>query len=339
MYSAYNPYYESVQILSTHSGDIHENDEIRTMLEDANSPITRKYHEKMINSVINKAHIDFGDIPKSKGIIKNYAGYNSMMDTLNVVEELMKDARSTKGLEYVNIIKEAINNIDGMSTTYSKGFTTRTDYVALEYNSYVYFCVEATTSLIYSFVEIIKDPSKQVMDMTIKNNKIRANEFYFEQLSKFNKAQSHLGIEYRKMLESMCNKGRENFLGVDDAMIVGIGAVVAAAAAFIPLTRSVIYQIYNFRGKLANSLELQADFLEMNRSRVEANDALTVDKKKKVLEKQEKLAKKIRKLSEDVRVKSAKSISDSQKDIDKENKNTDKDSIKDEVDNSPFSIM
>lgn len=337
MQSYYNAYLEAVQILSTESGDIHERDNIITILEDANSPITRKYHEKMFQSVINKAHIDFGDIPKSKGNIKNYIGYNSMTETLDVVRDLAVDAKAKNVVMYVDIVKRSIQYISELSSTYEKGFTTKTDYVALEYNSYVYFCVEATTSLIYSFVDVLKDPAKDVMDMTIKNNKVRANEFYFDQLLKFNKAQEHLGMDYRKMLEAMCEKGRNNFAGA--ATVVGMGAIIAVAAAVVPITRGVIYQIYNFRGKLANHLELQAEFLELNKTRVEANSALTVDKKKKVLEKQEKLVKKLRKLGDDVRVKSAKSVVDSKKEVDKDNKNVNVDSLKDEIDNSPIDIL
>lgn len=333
----YNAYFEAVQILSTESGDIHERDSIITILEDANSPITRKYHEKMFQSVINKAHIDFGDIPKSRGNIKNYSGYNSMCDTLDTIRDLAVDEKAKNVVMYVDIVKKSIQYIAELSSTYEKGFTTKTDYVALEYNSYVYFCVEATTSLIYSFIDVIKDPAKQTMDMVIKNNKIRANEFYFEQLIKFNNAQEHLGMDYRKMLESMCDKGRNNFLGAD--AVVGIGALIAVAAAIVPITRGVIYQIYNFRGKLANHLEIQAEFLELNKTKVEADDALTVDKKKKVLEKQEKIIKKLRKLGDDVRVKSAKSIVDSKKEVDKDNKNVNVDSLKDEINSSPISFL
>ena len=337
MIQKYNAYYEAVQILSTESGDIHEHDNIIAILEDANSPITRKYHEKMLKSIIDKAHVDFGDIPKSKGNIRNYSGYGPMCETLDVIRDLAVENGVKNVVVYVDVVKRSLKYITELSSTYEKGFNTKTDYVALEYNSYVYFCVEATTSLIYSFVDVLMEPSKQVYDMVIKNNKVRANEFYFEQLIKFNKAQESLGMEYRKMLENMCNKGRNNFLGIEE--VVGIGALIAAATAIIPITRGVVYQIYNFRGKLANHLELQADFLELNRTRVEANNALTADKKKKVLAKQEKLVKKLRKLGDDVRVKSAKSVQDSKKDINKDNKNVNVDSLKDEINNSPMDIL
>ena len=55
------------------------------ILEDANSPVTKKYQEKLFQSVIDKGHIDFGGIPKSEGNIKKYDGYQTMMETLDDV--------------------------------------------------------------------------------------------------------------------------------------------------------------------------------------------------------------------------------------------------------------
>ena len=314
-----------------------ESEEIRLVLEDANSPVTRKYQEKLFQAVLDKAHIDFGDIPKSAGNIRNYSGYNTMMETLSTIEKLANEEKATQVAGYVKIIQDAIKNIDNLSATYQKGFETKTEYVALEYDSYVYFCVEATTALIYSFVEIMRSPDKMTNEMKIRNTKMRADEFYFEQLDKFNKVQEKMGINYRKMLESMCNKGKENFIGV--AEVVGISAVAAVALAIVPVTREIIYQIYNFRGKLSADLEMQANFLEMNKACLEANEALTTDKKQKILKKQEKLAEKLHKLANEIRVKSAKSIMDSQRELGKDNKMLSINNIRDEISNSPLELL
>jgi len=113
---------------------------------------------------------------------------------------------------YVNIVLKAIDNISTLSIAYQKGFQFKNEYIAMEYNSYVYFCVEATTSLIYSFVEYIKRPDQETMTITLKNNKLRADEFYFEQLKKFNTVCDTQGVNYRKMLDSICTS-KDNFIG------------------------------------------------------------------------------------------------------------------------------
>lgn len=332
-----NTYFESVKILAENPDEyLKESEAIIAILEDANSPVTRSYQEKMYNAVLNKAHIDFGDIPKSAGNIRNYSGYNNMIETLQVVKKLAEEYRSNTVINYVDIIQKAISNIEGLSSTFQKGFTTKTQYVALEYDTYVYFCVEATTALIYSFVEIVKDPSKQLLDMKIKNTKLRADEFFFNQLSKFNKVQDTMGIDYRKMLEQYCEKGRQNFIG---ATTVGVATIMAAALAIVPITREVIYQIYNFRGKLADNLEIQANFLELNKTCVENNEIMDAKRKSKVIEKQTKLAKRLRKLSDSVRVKVASSVMDTKRELKKDNSHFTIDNIKEEISNSPFELL
>lgn len=337
----FNPYLESVKVLSsdeiTNRKDIYtERANINLVLEDSNSPITQKYQEKMYKSIMTKAHIDFGDIPKSAGNIKEYTGYNNMVDTLNTIQKLAENDKAFNVIDYVNIVQTAIKNIEGLFTTYQKGFSTKTEYVAMEYDTYVYFCVEAITALIYSFVDVMKSPDKQILDMKIKNTKLRADEFYFEQLKKFNKVQDNMGLEYRKMLENMCDKGKNNFTG---ATMVGITTVIAVSMAIVPITREIIYQIYHFRGKLSESLEMQANFLELNKTCVENNELMDANRKQKVLAKQEKLAKKLFKLADSIRVKSSKSILDSKRELKNDNKMLSIDSIKDDISNSPFELI
>lgn len=330
----YNPVYESVNVLVD---DVHTKSEILNVLEDANSPVTRKYQEKMYRAVMDKAHIDFGDIPKSQGNIRNYSGYNTMTDTLSTIKSLATEAASKEAMACVAIVTKALDNIANLSSTYERGFTTKTEFVALEYNTYVYFCVEATTALIYSFIDVMKDPERRGYTIKLKNTKLRADAFYFEQLKKFNAAQDKLGIEYRKMLESMCDKGKNNMIGI--AEVIGVGTIAAASLAIIPISREILYQIYKFRGKISENLEVQAHFLELNKTVIENNEVMDEAKKKKVADKQEKLAKKLMKMSDSIRVKSSKSIMDSKRELSSENKRMSIDSLRDEVSNSPFEIL
>lgn len=334
---AFNPYYESMLILSENEQlSYRESKDLQAVLEDVNSPVTRKLEEKLFQSVIDKKHINFGSIPLSKGNIKDYEGYSAMEGTLNTIKDLAAENKAGDVIKYVEIVQKAIENIAGMSVAYQKGFQFKNEYIAMEYNSYVYFCVEATTALIYSFVEYVKRPDSDTLVMVIKNSKLRADEFYFEQLKKFNTVCDTQGVNYRKMLESMCTS-KDNFIGT--TAMIGMAAVMAAALAIIPVTRAVVYQVYYLRGNISEQLEIQAQFMEMNKTCVEANSALTVQKKKEIVAKQEKLVKTLRKLSDVIRVKSSKSVEVASKETKNENKNLTIDSIKDEVSNSDFEFI
>lgn len=334
---AFNPYYESMLILSENEQlSYRESKDLQAVLEDVNSPVTRKLEEKLFQSVIDKKHINFGSIPLSKGNIKDYEGYSAMEGTLNTIKDLAAENKAGDVIKYVEIVQKAIENIAGMSVAYQKGFQFKNEYIAMEYNSYVYFCVEATTALIYSFVEYVKRPDSDTLVMVIKNSKLRADEFYFEQLKKFNTVCDTQGVNYRKMLESMCTS-KDNFIGT--TAMIGMAAVMAAALAIIPVTRAVVYQVYYLRGNISEQLEIQAQFMEMNKTCVEANSALTLQKKKEIVAKQEKLVKTLRKLSDVIRVKSSKSVEVTTKETKNENKNLTIDSIKDEVSNSDFEFI
>ncbi len=309
---------------------------VKTILEDANSPVTRKYQEKLFQSIIDKKHIDFGDIPKSAGNIKAYTGYNNMMEVLNAIDGLANEQKNKEVLGYVAVVKKAISNIENLSSSYAKGFINKSDYVMLEYNTYVYTCIEATSSLLYEFVEYIKRPDQQVMSIQLKNTKYRANLYYFDQLNKFNNVNAKMGMDYRKLIESLCNKGRNNFLGAE--MIVGVAALSMAALAIVPLTRELIYRFYHMRSNLAQSLELQAEFLEMNKTCLEANDSITTEKKKKILEKQNKTRLRLLKLADIIRVKNAKGMNETKKDLDDDNKLLSINNLQDEISNSPFEL-
>lgn len=311
--------------------------DIMNVLEDANSPVNRKYHEKLFQSVIDKKHINFGSIEKSRGNIKEYEGYPNMIEVLDVLEKLAVSEKSDNVLKYTKVVKTAIDNIVNLSSTYEKGFSSKTDYVILEYNTYVYTVVEATTTLLYEFIDYVKRPDMVTMKITLKNNKTRANLFYFEQLEKFNNVIDKMGIEYRKMLENLCAKGKNNFIGVDE--MIGITAISVVAFAIIPITRELIYQFYRLRGNIATSLEMQAKFLEMNEACLEANDALQPEKKKEIISKQKKMATGLSRLAEKIKVKTNKSLVSAKKELTKQNKMLSIDNIQDEIGNSPLEMM
>lgn len=310
---------------------------VGAILEDAKSPITQKYHEKLFQSVIDKGHADFSGIERSKGNIKDYSGYKDMMEVLDVMNKLASNENNGEVLKYTAVVKTAVDNIASLSSTYAKGFMVKNDYVITEYNTYVYTCVEATTTLLYEFVDYIKRPDVDVMKIILKNSKYRANLFYFDQLTKFNNVVSKMGAEYRKMLEALCSKGKENFFGVDEA--IGLAAVSLAALAVVPITREIIYRIYKIRGTLSRSLELQATFLEMNRACLEANNTLDVTKRNKIIEKQKNLTKKLRSLADFIRIKNAKADVDSKRELANDNKMLSINNLRDEVSNSSLELI
>lgn len=338
MMGSFNPYYESVKILKDNepvSGKSYH--ELQAIMEDTTSPVTRSYQEKLYQSVIDRGHIDFGSIPKSRGNIKDYDGYETMVETLETIKKLGLTARSNEVVTYATKIMEAINNIASLSNVYMKGFSTKCDYVIIEYNTFVYTCVEATTSLLYEFVDYMKRPDQKTYEIVLKDTKGRANLFYYTQLVGYNNVIKNMGPNYRKFLESMILKGQQNFMGTE--ALVGTAAISMVALAIIPITRKLIWLYWRMRGDISRSLEYQAKFLEMNRTCVEANNEFTEEKKAMILKKQESQRQVLLRIADALKIKDEKAIKEADRDLAKDNKSMKVSDIKSDISNSPFELI
>ena len=332
----YNPLEDSIEILKESASSIFEKHELAVMLEDSNSPIRMKYNQKLYDAVIAKKHIDFDDIPNSKGDIEAYSGTKSMRDTLKVIREL-DVFQKTDVIGYVNTIETAIENIAALKNIYMQGFSAKSDYVMLEYCTYVYACVEATTTLLYEFVDFIKKPGVEPYQIVLKNTTYRANLFYVEQLQKFNEVNRTMLADYRNFLLASIKGERDNFIG--SSLAIGYATIGVVAVAIIPVTRELIYRFYNARRKLSDYLTYQAQFLEMNKSCVESNNAFTQDQKKSILQKQENIRKKMLHLADILRVSDVKANQDAKRAVDKENATMKASVIRKEVEDSPFQLL
>lgn len=307
---------------------------IQAVLEDSNSPVKNKYLEKLFDSVINKGHIDFDNIPMSKGNIVEYVGYTNMIEVLENIMKLASDSKSQTVIEYVSIVKEAIANMRALAPVYQKGFKLRNDYVMLEYNTFVYTIIQATSTLLYEFVDYVKKPSSQTIEIVLKNTKYRANTYYISQLNKFNAINKKM--QYGKYLETMLQNGKEAFTGVE---LVGLSVVVGVALAIIPVTRELVYHYYNLKSNVSDCLAQQAYFLEMNKTVVEANSDFNEKKKTAILMKQEKIKNLCLRLSDKLRVTHVKSIDSGKAAIQNDNKLLTIDGIQKEISNSPLQLF
>ena len=94
------------------------------------------------------------------------------------------------------------------------------------------------------------------------------------------------------------------------------------------------------RGRLAEDLELQAYFLELNKSSVKSQEKIRgTEKTNKILEKQEKVRLKFLRLADKLRVKSLQAQELSKKKQDTEDRAMTLDSVKDSVNDDDISIV
>lgn len=135
--------------------------------------------------------IDFGTIPRSKGIITKIDNYNGLIDCINSIHDLVKSYNQpTKS---VDELTTAINNIKNRERVFTKAFTLNIEFPIMLYNMTVTAIVSATSLLMSSSVEFIKN----------------GHDSFTTSLDKvgYVKSKDHLMIEYASQFNRNCANG------------------------------------------------------------------------------------------------------------------------------------
>lgn len=267
---------------------------------------------KLFLSAINKSHVDFDDIPKSKGDITKYSGYKSMVESLDLLKKI--SIKHAHKIEEIDIVEKALDNVIAYRNTFEKGIKLNKDFIVLQYNTVVSSCVIATSSLISSYVDFIKRVDNY--EFTIINSKNQPGKICIENLSKFNK--SVASGDFSKAMNGIINNNSEGFVGT--ATTIGISGIIAAAIIGALFMRDIVFYIYYSRVKLAEYLRTQALFLELNKNIINSNGYnMPASKKEKVLKNQAKLIEDLKNLSDKIDVSDKLASSNMKTEIKKEN--------------------
>ena len=135
--------------------------------------------------------IDFGTIPRSKGVITKIDNYNGLVDCINSIHDLVKSYNQpTKS---VDELTTAINNIKNRERVFTKAFTLNIEFPIMLYNMTVTAIVSATSLLMSSSVEFIKN----------------GHDSFTTSLDKvgYVKSKDHLMIEYVSQFNRNCANG------------------------------------------------------------------------------------------------------------------------------------
>lgn len=266
---------------------------------------------KLFNSAIEKSHIDFDDIPKSKGDITKYAGYKSMVESLNVLRNIA--AKSGDKIEEINIVEKALDGIVANRNLFERGIKLNKDYVVLQYNTLVMSCVIATSSLISSYVDYIKRIDK--VEFTIINPKSNPGKVCIENLAKFNK--SVASGDFAKALNGVITTDAEALTGAATAITASI---IVAAIVGVTFMRDIVFYVYYSRVKIADYLRIQALFLELNKNSINSNSYnVPAAKKEKVLRNQAELIDKLKSMADKIDVSDKLATHNMKTEIKKEN--------------------
>lgn len=265
---------------------------------------------KLYELAIAKSHIDFDDIPDTKGDITKYVGYANMVDSLALVKNLAK--QQNVKIKEIEIVETAINHIVSYRAQFTKGFLIDKEFIILLYNLLVSSCVTATSVIIASYVDFIKSPTK--VEFTIVKGANKMGHTSIQSLQQFNA--SVKSGDFGKVLNTISND-KENLLGGSAALIPIM--ILGGMAMIVPLLRELTYYFYYSRMKTADFLRHQSELLEINKDAVKGSN-LPANKKKEVLRKQAHAAKQMSDFANKIAVDSSGTEKMVGREIEKENR-------------------
>lgn len=251
---------------------------------------------KLYQSIMDKVDdIDFGSIPDSKGDITQVENYDKLIETIGVIKSILVEFHQDTSL--VDTIQLAIENVQSRKDLFAKGFLYNLDLPIILYNTIVLSIVSATSLIIATSIEFVKDSGS--MDYKIKFDKVAyvksKDNLLFSNLARFNKACATGEVD--KSIDHVIKNGSRQLLG-DTLGIVSVMAVIGIIVSIIPLMRELIFFFYNTKQQLSDYFTIQADLLAINAEYVKQNTTLkkTDKERKEIARKQSKFADFFRKI-------------------------------------------
>lgn len=299
---------------------------MRNMKKEDINQINATLVQKLYESVLKHNKCDFGDIPKSKGDISKVTGIDTCTESLEILKQLHE--KHGVPTNDIDTITTSISIMTRYKRQFESGFKLNNDYLIILYNTIVMAIMDGTSMLIADYTNYMVTPDTVEYSGVAGRNK-KHGAVSIESLKRFNSldASGSLDSTINAILtgstkSSAGTRGKEKVTESAAALLSGISVVtitvLLSIKAVITLLRELIFYFYHLRVSLAEYLDAQAAFLEMNRLVIE-NSNRPASQKKEIIKKQEKVILKLRRISDKLKIKSEDTTVLAKKDLEKEN--------------------
>lgn len=288
--------------------------------------LTNELYQKIQDNVTK---IDYSCISRSRGDITRIDNYDSLMQTITIMQDLVTQYRQDGGP--IEMVLSAEQNLRNRKDLFTKAFAINASLPILVYNNIGLALVASVSFLIATCIEYVKNPGTTTFDMAIDSvayTKSR-DHLLFRSLEEFNLACAsgeldkslatimHKRIANEAAEEQLANiKPDAPFLtnddiendrktiilddekenGIHEDFIFNVTrAVIFAVKLLVNVIRSIVYYFYNTKQKISDFFAVQAELLEMNAYKLQYNASMDQKKRKKVYDKQIKIASKFHK--------------------------------------------
>jgi hypothetical protein len=293
--------------------------------------LTSKLYEAIVEKVDD---IDFGDIPATKGDITKLPNYEKLVDSLNIMEELI--TKMGQKPDAIITISNAIENIKLRKSIFEKGYRLNLELPMMIYSTMTLACISATSYMISTCIDFIKTPNQDGFEISLNKVALAKSKEHllFDNLRKFNESCKKGDID--RVLEYTISKNVKGFVGTarGTGVFVATVAITALALSIIPMIRELIFFFFYSRTRVSQYFDLQADLLQMNAHNIEINGTQDKETKKKITSKQMGIVKVFRNIANFFAIKGKTAETEAHKEI---TNNTKKYKIDDVVETRPDS--
>lgn len=320
----------AIDLLLENATSFREKAEIHALTESEVKQINNSMITNLYKNAMDKGYINYDEIPDTKGDITKFSGYDNLLGSLNLLKEL--SAKSNIKIKEVEIVETSLVNIKAYRSSFERGFALNHGFIKMQYNSLVYACLESTSQLISSYVDFVKRVDRT--EFTLIRAKGNPGTLCIKNLDHFNESVKR--GDFNKVMQHLLHSDRENFMG--STALSGAVAIGIIAASIVPIMRELVYYFYHSRMVVAEYLDHQAMFLEMNKVNIESSQ-LPAKEKNIIIKKQAEYAKKLSKVSEKIRVNGVITNKSTNDELKKEKKEWTLDNIRQDESNSGFALL
>lgn len=220
----------------------------RDLLDRVYTNITEKYLQ-----------IDFGNIPKSAGIISNMKEYDNLVKSLDLLQDIAKSSK--QNIPDINTITTSLSYLDKFKNDFHMGFVKNNDSIKIVYNILTMAVYSSTSLLISTLIHYINTENNDSVQVVLDRQYGKSQQYLLLQtLESFNN-QVKAGT-FEKMLKTSQTKVINEAFAVSVAAITIAGLI--AAFKIIPVIKELVYLFYLGRMKLSDSIAIQAELVSAN---------------------------------------------------------------------------
>ena len=298
--------------------------EYKALSEDLRVNLSRKMIEAAFSVCAKKAEgLDYSMFEKSRGNIDRVEGISDLIESIAALKNISSNGAPIEGLVTV---ESALKNLRDLRTDFENGFRREDGIVKFTYVNACVALYASVSYLIACYVDYVKD-GPATMQMVMNKNKA-LDSCMLKGLEQFNKM--CLSGELQRIFASSMKApvlAQESIsagaimaaaaplLSASNPILIST-AVITAVFVLISFLRLVVYQYYNMRVKIADYCHMQAQFLEMNATKIGM-----VKNMKNASRRQESISKTLNKLADKIDVDQKMSTHKAKSDMHMEDRN------------------